>query len=78
MGLTLLLKDYPDGFPNESVEILKDMSFTDGKNVVIVGSMALRSQVYAGDYDANELVTTLSVKEIVSKFKTIIKNNYYI
>jgi len=73
MGLTLLLKDYPDGFPNESVEILKDMSFTDGKNVVIVGSMALRSQVYAGDYDANELVTTHSVKEIVSKFKTIIK-----
>lgn len=78
MGSTLLLKDYPDGYPNEAVELLKDMSFTDGKNVVVVGSMSLRSQVYAGDYDANEMVIVggtkeHALKELARKYKNIIR-----
>lgn len=72
-------KDYPEGYPADALEILKAMSFTDGKAVRVVGSMALRSQVYAGDYDANEIFETrgtrnLAVRELTRKFKSIIKD----
>jgi hypothetical protein len=72
-------KDYPGGYPEDALEVLRNMSFTDGKNVRVVGSMALRSQVYAGDYDAIELVEAsgtrnLAVRDLVKKFKQIIKN----
>lgn len=70
-------KQYPEGYPNDALDILKTMSFTDGRNVNIVGSMALRSQVYAGDYDADEIVDTRGSKEhsvrgLVRKFKSIV------
>ena len=72
-------KDYPTGYPTDASEILRNMSFTDGKNVRIVGSMALRSQIYAGDYDAVEVVNLtgtkqLVVRDLVKKFKQIIKD----
>jgi hypothetical protein len=72
-------KDYPTGYPTDASEILRNMSFTNGKNVRIVGSMALRSQIYAGDYDAVEVVNTtgtkqLAVRDLVKKFKQIIKD----
>jgi hypothetical protein len=72
-------KDYPTGYPTDASEILRNMSFTDGKNVRIVGSMALRSQIYAGDYDAVEVVNTtgtkqLAVRDLVKKFKQIVKD----
>jgi hypothetical protein len=71
-------KQYPEGYPNDALDILKTMSFTDGRNVNVVGSMALRSQVYAGDYDADEVVDTRgskdhSVRGLVRKFKSIIR-----
>lgn len=71
-------KQYPDGYPNDALDILKTMSFTDGRNVNVVGSMALRSQVYAGDYDADEIVDTRgsldhSVRGLARKFKSIIR-----
>ena len=50
------------------------MSFTDGKKVKLVGSMSLRSQQYAGDYDAYESVPPASVPSLVRKFKSIVKN----
>jgi len=79
MSSIILKKAYPSGYPNDAVELLKSMSFTDGKNVNVVGSMSLRSQVYAGDYDAYEKVSfrgtkTLIVKKLVNKFKSIIKS----
>ena len=79
MSSIILKKAYPSGYPNDAVEVLKSMSFTDGKNVNVVGSMSLRSQVYAGDYDAYEKVSfrgtkTLIVKKLVNKFKSIIKS----
>jgi hypothetical protein len=72
-------KDYPTGYPTDASEILRNMSFTNGKNVRIVGSMALRSQIYAGDYDAVEVVNLsgtrqLVVRDLVKKFKQIIKD----
>jgi len=72
-------KDYPDGYPSDALEILRNMSFTNGKNVRVVGSMALRSQIYAGDYDAIEFVDVIGTKQLVirdlvKKFKQIIKD----
>jgi hypothetical protein len=71
-------KQYPEGYPNDALDILKTMSFTDGRNVNVVGSMALRSQVYAGDYDADEVVDTRgsldhSVRGLARKFKSIVR-----
>jgi hypothetical protein len=71
-------KDYPDGYPDDALQVIRSMSFTDGKEVNIVGSMSLRSQIYAGDYDAFETVPThgsteQAVRDLVRKFKQIIK-----
>ena len=79
MSSTILKKAYPDGYPNDALEILKAMSFTDGKGVKIEGSMSLRSQVYAGDYDGSEKVNYTGVKSLVlkkltAKFKSILRD----
>ena len=71
-------KDYPGGYPEDALNIIREMSFTNGKNVNIVGSMSLRSQIYAGDYDAYEIVKThgarnLALKDLVRKFKNIVR-----
>ena len=66
-------KEFPHGYPNDALQVIEAMSLTKGKNTNIVGSMALRSQIYAGDYDCYENVEgTLSSH--VSKFKRAIKN----
>ena len=49
-------KQYPTNYPADAVAILDSMSVTEGKGVELVGSMSLRSQQYAGDYDANDIV----------------------
>lgn len=72
-------KDYPEGYPADALEVLQAMSFTNGKNVRVVGSMALRSQIYAGDYDADETINTrgtrnLALRDLTRKFKSIIKD----
>jgi hypothetical protein len=72
-------KDYPGGYPEDALNILRAMSFTNGKNIRIVGSMSLRSQVYAGDYDADEIISThgskdIAVRDLVRKFKQLVKN----
>jgi len=77
MSLTVK-KDYPGGYPEDALNILRAMSFTNGKDVNVVGSMSLRSQIYAGDYDAYEIVKThgnrdLAVKDLVRKFKHIVR-----
>jgi len=78
LGITTK-KAYPDGYPNDALEILRKMSFTDGRAINIVGSMALRSQIYAGDYDADEYVETygdrtLALKDLAKKFKKIVQD----
>lgn len=49
-------KEYPTNYPADAIAILDSMSVTEGKGVELVGSMSLRSQQYAGDYDANDLI----------------------
>ena len=48
------VKTYPDNYPEDAVRILDAMSF--GKGLTLLGSMSLRSQQYAGDYDGYEVV----------------------
>jgi hypothetical protein len=75
----LSTKSFEYGYPSDAMEILKAMSFTDGEGVNIVGSMSLRSQQYAGDYDADETVKLnyrtdrLALKKLAQRFKHNIK-----
>lgn len=74
----LIKKSYPDGYPDDVVQTLNKMSFTDGKDIKLMGSMPLRSQVYAGDYDAYEFVEMKgdrksAVGDIVKKFQEIVR-----
>lgn len=49
-------KQYPQNFPTDVVKVLDAMSFTKGDAIELLGSMGLRSQQYAGDYDGVEIV----------------------
>ena len=72
-------KSYPENYPSDAMAILDAMSFSGGKDVKVLGSMSLRSQQYAGDYDAFEVVSRKGnvdkvLDDLVSEFQTIIKN----
>ena len=74
----LVKKKYPDGYPDDVVDTLNHMSFTKGKDIKLMGSMPLRSQTYAGDYDAMEIVEVggdrkHAVKEIVKRFQDAVR-----
>ena len=71
-------KKYPEGYPEDSLDVLEKMSFTNGKALNIIGSMQMRSQLYAGDYDAMETVKThgntkVAVRKLALKFKSIVR-----
>lgn len=73
-----LTKSYPENYPADAMAILDAMSFSNGREVKLLGSMSIRSQQYAGDYDAYEVVNRKGSKETVlntlaSEFQSIIK-----
>jgi len=49
-------KDFPMAYPKDVMELIRTMSMTKLKSIQVVGSMSLRSQQYAGDYDLIETV----------------------
>lgn len=68
-------KEYPSEYPAEAVRVLNAMTFTDkASGLKIMGSSALRSQLYAGDYDGYETVKGFSLNQLVQKFKEIVKH----
>lgn len=68
-------KDFPKEYPTEAVRVLNAMTFTDkASGLKIMGSSALRSQIYAGDYDGYETVKGFSLNQLVKKFQEIIKH----
>lgn len=73
-------KSFPSQYPKDAVRVLKAMSFSKGKHIQIVGSSALRSQLYAGDYDAYEVVEgdyssdEEALEHFVAEFKKILKD----
>jgi hypothetical protein len=71
-------KTYPDNYPSDATRILDAMSFSGGATVKLLGSMSMRSQQYAGDYDAYEIVyrkgaVSSVLNELAADFKNIIK-----
>ena len=66
-------KEYPENYPEDVIRILDAMAF-DPKEVRMLGSMSIRSQQYAGDYDAFERVSIDSLSETVKKFQSIIRH----
>ena len=50
------IKPFPEAYSKDAVEILDTMAF--GPDLKLLGSMSLRSQLYAGDYDGFEIVKT--------------------
>lgn len=73
-------KSFPENYSSDAVRVLDTMSFTRGKNVGLLGSMSIRSQQYAGDYDAYELVNMeepsneVALHMLAERFKEIIKD----
>jgi hypothetical protein len=71
-------KKYPSEYPKDAVKVLDAMSFTKSE-VKIMGSASLKSQLYAGDYDAYEAVDVSymtdeqALKHLAAQFKTIIR-----
>ena len=71
-------KSYPANYPADALAIIDAMSFSKGKSVTILGSMAMRSQQYAGDYDLFEEVRTKgsehqALRDLADGFKNIVK-----
>lgn len=67
------LKEFPANYTQKVVEVLSAMSMTGMKKLSIVGSASIRSQIYAGDYDAIEKVVFTSAKDIEDKLRDVIK-----
>ena len=66
-------KEYPTNYPADAVAILDGMSLDGkGKNVELVGSQSLRSQLYAGDYDANDSASG-SLNHLASLFSEMVR-----
>lgn len=72
-------KNYPIDYSTDISSILTAMSFTDGKDIKVYGSMSYRSQLYAGDFDGYEIINENSgtlenyILQLIKKFKNIIK-----
>jgi len=72
-------KSFPDNYSSDAVRVLDAMSFTKGKGVGLLGSMSLRSQLYAGDYDSFDIVNLkesskeVALHSLAVRFKEIIK-----
>jgi len=73
-------KNFPEDYPKDVIQILRTMSFTDLKGVMLLGSMSLRSQLYAGDYDAYEVIELdedtdeEASKKLALEFKAIVRD----
>lgn len=78
MADLLRKKHYPLNYPADVLNVISRMTF-DARNVEVLGSMALRSQLYAGDFDLNETVDVKAKDEatalrmIANGLQTIVK-----
>lgn len=78
-SLEAVSKSYPENYPADAVAVLDAMSFTKGAGMKILGSMSIRSQQYAGDYDGFEVVKLNratdeeALDELAEEFKQVIK-----
>lgn len=61
-------------FSSDVLDIINKMSFNNGKNVRISGTMKNRKLRYASDYDLYQIVESHSINNVVSQFQKIIIN----
>jgi hypothetical protein len=74
MSDILRAKEYPTNYPSDAINILDAMSM--GDNIHLVGSMSLRSQQYAGDYDGYEVVSKRGVvKKVLVELRERFQSN---
>jgi hypothetical protein len=66
-------KDFPDNYSQSVLDVLDSLSMTGLKGMKLVGSSAIRSQQYAGDYDAGETVRAETIETVADKLQDIIK-----
>lgn len=67
-------KTYPDNFSKEVQSIIKKGLFNpSGKGLNIMGSMGLRSQKYASDFDLWEVVNVSSIDMLETRYKRIVR-----
>jgi len=64
-------KEFPSDYPSDALNILHTMSM--GGDFRLLGSMSIRSQLYAGDYDGYEVV---SKKGSLSKVLTELRKKF--
>ena len=67
-------KEYPLNYPKDAVKVINAMSFSNGDKIEVLGSMAIRSMLYASDYDTAEVVDRKNSKQIVKDYQAIIRN----
>jgi hypothetical protein len=66
-------KQFPANYSDEVLKVLSALSMTKLKGMKLVGSSSLRSQLYAGDYDAMETVNAKSATAVLQSLQTIVK-----
>ena len=79
MGDVIKQKSFPESYSSDALDILDAMAFDGGKGVMLLGSQSIRSQQYAGDYDAYQVVKKKGsvesvLKSLTAEFSQIIKN----
>jgi len=67
------VKAFPDNYSRHVITILAAMSLTKLKKTLLVGSAALRNQLYAGDFDAMDKVSVKSADEMVDRMRNSVK-----
>lgn len=68
-------KQYPENFSKQTQDTIRKALFNPrGSGLKIMGSMALRSQKYASDYDMMEVVKVPSISVLETRYKRIIRN----
>jgi hypothetical protein len=70
------LKKFPENYSDDIVSVLDDMSFTGTSNIMIAGSMGLRSMLYAADVDGYEIVSVRQenpLDSLAKRFQSIVR-----
>ena len=66
-------KVFPRNYPDRVADVLEAMSLSKGKNLIVIGSASLRSILYAGDYDTNESLESLSPAAVAKGLKDVVR-----
>jgi len=70
----LVKRKVPDDYSTDVTDVLQQMSFTNLLQMKTLGSGSYKSQLYAGDYDAFEVVQVKSIALTATKFQSIIRS----